>query len=81
MLRLYGVLEIQLSGKYTHQEKDYLAGSGRGRYSFAEVAAYGWTNGYKASGITEEEMNEFPHLKKWFGGLLPFSMFATDRLT
>lgn len=58
-------MELQLSGKYTGQEKDYLAGQGRGRYSFAEVAAYGWTNAYSFSGITEEEMDAFPHLRKW----------------
>lgn len=32
-LRVFGVLEIHLSGKYTGQEKEYLAGKGKGKYS------------------------------------------------
>lgn len=64
-LRLYGVLELQLSGKYTGQEKDFLAGNGRGRYSFADVCSWGWTNAWSMSGITEEDMSQFPHVKKW----------------
>lgn len=35
-LRVFGVLEIHLSGKYTGQEKEYLAGKGKGKYSKSE---------------------------------------------
>lgn len=40
--RLYGVLEIQLSGKYTGAKKDYLAGSGKGEYSWADMSVSPW---------------------------------------
>jgi hypothetical protein len=36
-LRVYGVLEIHLSGKYTGEPKEYLAGKGKGKYSFADI--------------------------------------------
>ena len=36
-LRVYGVLEIHLSGKYTGQTKEYLAGKGAGKYSVADI--------------------------------------------
>ena len=36
-LRVFGVLEIQLSGKYTGEPKDYLAGKGKGKYSVADM--------------------------------------------
>lgn len=32
-LRVWGVLEIHLSGKYTGEPREYLAGSGKGKYS------------------------------------------------
>ena len=38
-LRVYGVLEIRLSGKYTGEPRDYLAGSGKGKYSVADIGA------------------------------------------
>ena len=34
--RLYGVLEIRLANR------DYLAGSGKGKYSIADVKAFCW---------------------------------------
>lgn len=64
-LRLYGVLEIQLSGKYSGVKKNYLAGKGEGKYSWADMAIWPWVNIYQVSGITEEDMNQFPHLKQW----------------
>lgn len=36
-LRVYGVLEIQLSGKYTGEPREYLAGKGKGKYSIADM--------------------------------------------
>lgn len=39
-LRIFGVLELQLSGKYSGEEKDYLSGNGRGKYSVADIAAW-----------------------------------------
>jgi len=64
-LRVYGVLEIHLSGKYTGEPRDYLAGNGRGKYSVADIGTWPWIKGWKVSGITEEQMAAFPHLKNW----------------
>lgn len=36
-LRVYGVLEIRLSGKYTGEPREYLAGKGKGKYSLADI--------------------------------------------
>jgi glutathione S-transferase len=39
-LRIFGVLEIQLSGKYTGESREYLAGNGKGTYSVADIGAW-----------------------------------------
>lgn len=39
-LRVYGVLEIHLSGKYSGEPKDYLAGFGKGKYSIADMKTW-----------------------------------------
>lgn len=64
-LRVYGVLEIRLSGKYTGEPRDYLAGPGKGKYSVADIGTWPWVKGYEFSGFTQEEMKQFPHLLKW----------------
>ncbi|MCJ1352913.1 MAG: hypothetical protein MMC33_002897 [Icmadophila ericetorum] len=64
-LRVYGVLEIRLSGKYTGEPREYLAGKGKGKYSVADIGTWPWIKGWSFSGFSQEEMNEFPHLLKW----------------
>ncbi|RYP63741.1 hypothetical protein DL769_006868 [Monosporascus sp. CRB-8-3] len=65
-LRVFGVLEIQLSGIYRGGEpKDYLAGKGKGKYSVADIKAWAWVKGWRRSGFTEEEVGKFPNLLKW----------------
>ncbi|KAH8197596.1 hypothetical protein TruAng_008228 [Truncatella angustata] len=64
-LRVYGVLEIRLSGKYTGEPRDYLAGKGTGKYSIADIKTWPWINLWERSGFTHEEMKSFPHLLKW----------------
>lgn len=64
--RVFGVLEIQLSGKYTGQPKEYLAGNGKGKYSVADMGTWPWVMGWGTTKqITEADMKEFPHLLKW----------------
>ena len=63
--RIFGVLEIQLSGKYTGQPKEYLAGKGAGKYTVADIKTWPWVRKWSYAGYTEEEMSEFPHLLKW----------------
>jgi glutathione S-transferase len=64
-LRVYGVLEIRLSGKYTGESRDYLAGNGKGKYSVADIKTWCWVKGWERTGFTKEEMEPFPHLLKW----------------
>ena len=64
-LRVYGVLEIQLSGKYTGEPRDYLAGNGKGKYSVADIGTWPWVKGWEFSGFSKEDMEPFPHLLKW----------------
>jgi glutathione S-transferase len=64
-LRVYGVLEIRLSGKFTGEPRDYLAGAGKGKYSVADIGTWTWVKGWEFSGFTHEEMKEFPHLMNW----------------
>ncbi|KAF2667116.1 glutathione S-transferase [Microthyrium microscopicum] len=62
-LRVWGVLEIRLSGKYTGEPREYLAGKGKGKYSLADIGTWAWVKGWKMS-FSEEEF-AFPHLLKW----------------
>jgi len=64
-LRVYGVLEIRLSGKYTGEPREYLAGKGKGKYSVADIGTWPWVKGWERTGFTQEEIKEFPHLLKW----------------
>ncbi|KAK6504507.1 hypothetical protein TWF506_002702 [Arthrobotrys conoides] len=65
-LRVFGVIEIHLSGKYTGQPREYLAGNGTGKYSIADIGSWPWIKGWGWSGaITKQDMEAFPHLLKW----------------
>lgn len=64
-LRVFGVLEIHLSGKYTGEPREYLAGNGKGKYSIADVKTWPWVRNWEKSGFTKEEVQGFPHLLKW----------------
>ncbi|KAI0385730.1 glutathione S-transferase [Hypomontagnella monticulosa] len=64
-LRVYGVLEIRLSGKFTGEPREYLAGKGKGKYSVADIKTWAWVKGWERSGFTKEEVGQFPHLLQW----------------
>ncbi|KAM3414459.1 hypothetical protein BST61_g9624 [Cercospora zeina] len=64
-LRVFGVLEIHLSGKYANGPREYLAGNGQGKYSIADVKTWPWIKNWERSGFTKEEVEGFPHLLKW----------------
>ena len=66
-LRVFNVLELQLSGKHTGQPKEYLAGNGAGKYTIADIGTWAWVKNWQGSGYKEEEMSEFPHLLQWIG--------------
>jgi glutathione S-transferase len=63
--RVYGVLEIRLSGRYATNSRDYLAGKDRGRFSIADIGAWTWVKLWRARGFSDEEMEAFPHLLNW----------------
>ena len=52
-LRLYGVLDKQLSGK------EFICGD----YSIADIATYPWVASYEFQGLT---LDNHPNLKRWF---------------
>ncbi|KAI1759232.1 glutathione S-transferase [Hypoxylon sp. FL1150] len=64
-LRVFGVLEIRLSGKYTGEPREYLAGKGKGKYSIADIKTWPWVNAWEKTGFKREEVEQFPHLLKW----------------
>jgi glutathione S-transferase len=57
--RLYGVLQIRLGDG----NRDYLAGPGRGKYSQADINAWGWVRIHPWAGIPD--LDEFPAVKAW----------------
>lgn len=64
-LRVYGVMEIHLSGKYTGEPREYFAGRGKGKYSVADIGTFPWVSMWEFSTLTKEDMTAFPHLLKW----------------
>jgi glutathione S-transferase len=55
--RLYGVLDAALQGK------DYLVGQGKGKYSIADIASFGWVNICYFAGV---DLKQFPNVEKWW---------------
>jgi len=51
--RLYGVMNKRLA------DREFLAG----KYSIADMASWPWVVPYERMG---QDLNEFPHLKRWF---------------
>ncbi|KAL8728256.1 MAG: hypothetical protein Q9181_005402 [Wetmoreana brouardii] len=64
-LRNFGVLEVHLSGKYTGEPREYLAGVGKGKYSVADIGTWPWVKGWKLAGFSEDDMRAFPYLMAW----------------
>jgi glutathione S-transferase len=55
--RLYGVLDTRLINR------EYVAGSGKGKYSIADIAIWPFIN---ASAVTGIELEKFPHVYRWW---------------
>ncbi|KAF7875294.1 hypothetical protein EAF04_002466 [Stromatinia cepivora] len=64
-LRIYNVLEQRLSGHYTGVSREFLAGKGNGKYSFADIGTWPWVKAWRYVGFTEGEMGQFPCLLRW----------------
>ncbi|KAF8340274.1 glutathione S-transferase [Cantharellus anzutake] len=58
--RLFTVLDDRLK---EGEGRDYLVGSGRGRYSIADISAWTWKWSY--AGIDSETIESYPHFKGW----------------
>ncbi|KEP49183.1 glutathione S-transferase, carboxy-terminal domain protein [Rhizoctonia solani 123E] len=55
--RLYSVLNERLS------DRDYLVGSGKGRYGLADMNAFPWVRAHRWAGV--ENMDDYPHVQAW----------------
>ncbi|RMD39374.1 hypothetical protein DV735_g5763, partial [Chaetothyriales sp. CBS 134920] len=66
VLRVFGVLEIRLSGKFTGEPRDYLAGKGKGKYSVADIKTWPWVKNWERGGFDKKQIEEeFPNVLKW----------------
>jgi GST-like protein len=54
--RLFAVLDKRLT------DRDFVAGTGRGEYSIADIASYPWTRTYAR---LNQDIEQFPNLKRW----------------
>ncbi|KAH0036778.1 glutathione S-transferase, partial [Aureobasidium melanogenum] len=65
-LRVFGVLELHLSGKNSDgQPREYLAGSGKGKYSLADIGARPWVAKWEFAGFEKQDMEAFPNVLAW----------------
>ncbi|KAI2618401.1 glutathione S-transferase [Hypoxylon sp. NC1633] len=64
-LHAFGVLETRLSGKYTGEPREYLAGKGKGKYTVADIKAWPHVKNWQKSKFTKEEIEQFPHVLQW----------------
>jgi GST-like protein len=55
--RLYKVLNTRLEGR------DYIAGTGRGEYSVADMASWPWISRFEWQEI---DLKDFPHVRDWY---------------
>ncbi|MBG6177968.1 GST-like protein [Labrenzia sp. EL_208] len=55
--RLYKVLNTRL------QDRDFIAGDGRGEYSITDMACWPWVSRYEWQEI---DLNEFPKVRDWY---------------
>lgn len=55
--RLYHVFDTRLC------DRDFLVGTSRGKYSWADMSVFPWVRGHSWAGI--ETLDEFPHLGRW----------------
>ena len=63
---MLNVLEIHLSGKYTNEPRDYLAGTGKGKYSIADIGTWPWVRLLTSDAWGEQlELDQLPHLVKY----------------
>ncbi|KAH7338999.1 glutathione S-transferase [Rhizoctonia solani] len=65
-LRLLSVIDDHLSGKWNKEpEREYLAGNGKGKYSWADISTFTWVYIAEFSGITKDELAPLKHLNAW----------------
>ncbi|KIV83129.1 hypothetical protein PV11_05182 [Exophiala sideris] len=63
LLRVFGVLEIHLSGKYNsatgQAPREYLPGQGTGKYSVADMGTWPWVKLWKSLGLRKNRWVNF----------------------
>lgn len=59
------MLELRLSGHYTGLPREYLVGTGKGKYGIADIGTWPWVRSWKYAGFTEEGMAQFTYLLQW----------------
>ncbi|PQE24044.1 glutathione S-transferase protein [Rutstroemia sp. NJR-2017a BVV2] len=64
-LRIYDVLEARLSGRWTGVPREYLAGTGKGKYSIADIGTWPWVRSWRSAQFANEDMAGFPCLLQW----------------
>ncbi|MCJ1347987.1 hypothetical protein MMC31_006217 [Peltigera leucophlebia] len=62
--RIFGVLEIHLSGKFSGESRDYLAGKGRGKYSIADIGTWATIKEIATTPL-KAKLDECTHLSKY----------------
>ncbi|QRW09038.1 glutathione S-transferase [Ceratobasidium sp. AG-Ba] len=66
-IRLLGVLDNHLGGiSSSGPEREYVAGNGKGRYSYADIAIFPWLSKSEGFGISKEDIAPFLHVNAWF---------------
>ncbi len=65
VLKVCSVLEDHLSGKHCGFPREYLVGSGSGKFSIADMGIWPHIRGYSITGFSEEDRASFPSLLKW----------------
>ena len=63
---MLSVVEIHLSGKYTNEPRDYLAGNGKGKYSIADMVVWPFVRMLKSEAWRDQvDLDIFTHLSKY----------------
>jgi GST-like protein len=66
--RLFAVLDKRL------KDREFLAGSGRGEYSIADIASYPWTRNFAR---LNQDIEQFPNLKRWQAAIAFATCYGT----
>lgn len=49
------------------EEREYLVGAGKGKYSFVDISLWPWVRSHAWAGV--QTLDAYPHLKRWFDAI------------